>query len=53
MICSLNNCSRNFDGIRLLAKGELKTKIIVKLTGASKGAISAIEKHGGTFKKLS
>ena len=52
-LCSSGVISRNFDGIRLLAKGELKTKIIVKLTGASKGAISAIEKHGGTFKKLS
>ena len=52
-LCSSGVISRNFDGIRLLAKGELKTKIVVKLTGASKGAISAIEKHGGTFKKLS
>ena len=53
ILCSSGVISRNFDGIRLLAKGELKTKIVVKLTGASKGAISAIEKHGGTFKKLS
>tara|TARA_A100001011_G_scaffold298752_1_gene311752 strand:+ start:50 stop:508 length:459 start_codon:yes stop_codon:yes gene_type:complete len=45
--------SRKFDGIRLLGKGELKSKIIVKLTGASKNAITAIEKHGGTFSKLS
>ena len=45
-LCSSGVISRN-------AKGELKTKIVVKLTGASKGAISAIEKHGGTFKKLS
>ena len=52
-LCSSGVISRNFDGVRLLAKGELKTKIVVKLTGASKGAISAIEKHGGTFTKLS
>ena len=45
--------TRNFDGIRLLGKGELKSKIIVKLTGASKSAISAIETYGGSFKKLS
>ena len=51
-LCSSGIISRNFDGVRLLAKGELKTKIVVKLTGASKGAISAIEKHGGTFTKL-
>ena len=52
-LCSSGVISRSFDGVRLLAKGELKTKIVVKLTGASKGAISAIEKHGGTFTKLS
>ena len=52
-LCSSGVISRNFDGVRLLAKGELKTKIVVKLTGASKSAISAIEKHGGTFTKLS
>ena len=45
--------SKKFDGVRLLGKGALKTKVIVKLTGASKSAISAIEKHGGTFSKLS
>ena len=45
--------SRSFDGVRLLAKGELKNRIVVKLTGASKSAISAIEKLGGTFSKLS
>ena len=53
ILCSSGVISRNFDCVLLLAKGELKTKIVVKLTGASKGAISAIEKHGGTFTKLS
>ena len=52
-LCSSGIISRSFDGVRLLAKGELKNKIVVKLTGASKSAISAIEKHGGTFSKLS
>ena len=35
------------DGVRLLAKGELKSKIDVHVTGASKAAIEAVEKAGG------
>tara|TARA_A100001011_G_scaffold260149_1_gene268642 strand:- start:4345 stop:4803 length:459 start_codon:yes stop_codon:yes gene_type:complete len=53
LLSSSGIISRKFDGVRLLGKGELKTKVVVKLTGASKSAISAIEKHGGTFSKLS
>ena len=37
------------DGVRLLAKGELKTKLTIEVTGASKGAIAAVEKAGGTI----
>lgn len=36
------------DGIRLLGKGELKTKVQFKVAGASKGAIEAVEKAGGS-----
>lgn len=36
------------DGIRLLAKGELSTKITIEVTGASKAAIAAVEKAGGS-----
>ncbi len=36
------------DGIRLLAKGELKSKITIEVVGASKSAIAAVEKHGGS-----
>ena len=36
------------DGVRLLAKGEISAKLTVELTGASKGAIEAIEKAGGS-----
>jgi len=36
------------DGVRLLAKGELKTKITIAVAGASKAAIAAVEKAGGT-----
>lgn len=36
------------DGVRLLAKGEIKTKVSIEVTGASKAAIEAIEKAGGS-----
>ena len=36
------------DGVRLLAKGELKAKLSFTVAGASKGAIEAVEKAGGT-----
>ena len=35
------------DGVRLLAKGELKAKIDLTVTGASKSAVAAVEKAGG------
>lgn len=39
---------RKRDGIRLLAKGELKAKLNISVTGASKAAVAAVEKAGGT-----
>jgi large subunit ribosomal protein L15 len=38
---------RKLDGIRILAKGEVTAKITAEVTGASAGAISAVEKAGG------
>jgi large subunit ribosomal protein L15 len=38
---------RSKDGVRLLAKGELKSKIELVVSGASKAAIEAVEKAGG------
>ncbi len=35
------------DGVRLLAKGELKAKLNIEVAGASKAAIDAVEKAGG------
>lgn len=35
-------------GVRLLAKGDLKTKLTIEVAGASKGAIAAVEKAGGS-----
>jgi large subunit ribosomal protein L15 len=36
------------DGIRILGQGELKTKVTLNVTGATKSAIESIEKAGGT-----
>jgi len=36
------------DGIRLLAKGDLNAKITIEVAGASKAAIAAVEKAGGS-----
>jgi large subunit ribosomal protein L15 len=38
---------RKLDGIRVLAKGEITAKVSIEVTGASKGAIEAVEKAGG------
>ncbi len=38
---------RKLDGIRVLAKGEIKAKATITVTGASKGAVEAVEKAGG------
>ena len=38
---------KELDGLNLLAKGELKTKVTVIATRASKAAIAAVEKAGG------
>ena len=35
------------NGVRLLGKGELTTKVSFKVAGASKGAVAAVEKAGG------
>ena len=41
------------DGVRLLAKGELKTKLNFAVAGASKGAVEAVEKAGGKVEIVS
>ena len=40
------------DGVRLLGRGEIKVKLTVEVHGASKSAIAAVEKAGGTVKIL-
>lgn len=36
------------DGVRLLAKGEIKSKVKLTVAGASKAAVAAVEKAGGS-----
>lgn len=40
------------DGVRLLGKGELTAKVKFQVAGASKGAIAAVEKAGGSVELL-
>jgi len=40
---------RKKDGIRVLAKGEWKAKAKISVTGASKAAVEAVEKAGGSL----
>jgi large subunit ribosomal protein L15 len=40
--------SKSKDGIRLLANGEIKTKVALEVAGASAAAIAAVEKAGGS-----
>lgn len=40
------------DGVRLLAKGELKSKVEITVAGATKTAIEAVEKAGGKITVL-
>jgi len=41
------------DGVRLLGRGEIKAKINIEVHGASKSAVAAVEKAGGTVRILS
>jgi large subunit ribosomal protein L15 len=43
---------RAHDGVRLLGKGEIKGKLNFEVDGASKSAVAAVEKAGGTVKVL-
>jgi large subunit ribosomal protein L15 len=40
---------RKRDGIRILAKGDVTSKLNLDVTGASKSAIEAVEKAGGSL----
>lgn len=38
---------RSLDGIRLLGQGKLTSAVTIKVVGASKGAVAAVEQAGG------
>lgn len=40
---------RKLDGIRVLAKGEIATKVALHVSGASASAVAAVEKAGGSL----
>ena len=40
---------RKLDGVRILAKGEFSAKVKLAVTGASKSAVEAVEKAGGSL----
>ncbi len=40
---------RKRDGVRVLAKGDVTSKITLEVTGASKSAVEAVEKAGGAL----
>jgi len=40
---------RKLDGVRILAKGDITSKVTLEVTGASKSAVEAVEKAGGSL----
>ena len=40
---------RKLDGVRILGNGEITSKATITVTGASKGAVAAVEKAGGSL----
>ena len=43
---------RALAGVRLLGRGEIKAKVNIEVHGASKSAVAAVEKAGGSVKLL-
>lgn len=48
VLLGANLVSPSKHGVRLLGKGEVSAKLSIEVSGASKGAIAAIEKAGGS-----
>ncbi|MBN9064832.1 MAG: 50S ribosomal protein L15 [Rhizobiales bacterium 65-9] len=45
-------CRNLLDGVKVLGVGELKAKLALEVWGASKSAVAAVEKAGGSVKLL-
>jgi large subunit ribosomal protein L15 len=43
---------RALEGVRVLGGGEIKAKVALSVHGASKSAVAAVEKAGGTVEIL-
>ena len=39
---------RKLDGVRVLAKGDISSKVMLQVSGASRSAVEAVEKAGGS-----
>ncbi|MCF3629400.1 50S ribosomal protein L15 [Alphaproteobacteria bacterium LMO-S08] len=48
MLVEAGVAKKRKDGVRLLGHGELKAKVTLEIESATKGAIAAVEKAGGT-----
>jgi large subunit ribosomal protein L15 len=51
-LVSAGVCSKPRDGVKLLGNGEISTKLTFEVAAASKSAVAAIEKAGGSVKLL-
>jgi large subunit ribosomal protein L15 len=51
-LCAAGILSKARDGVRLLGRGELAAKLAFEVAGASKSAIAAVEKAGGSVTVL-
>ncbi len=45
-------CAKPRDGVKILGRGELSTKLVLEVAAASKSAIAAIESAGGSIRLL-
>ncbi|MCI4662094.1 MAG: 50S ribosomal protein L15 [Neomegalonema sp.] len=50
LLVERNVLRRKRDGVRLLARGTLSTKLDLEISGASAAAVAAVEKAGGSIK---
>lgn len=50
VLLAANVISKTLDGVKLLAKGEIKTAVTIDVARASEAAVKAVEAAGGTVK---
>ena len=52
VLCEEGYISTPFHSVKVISRGELSVKVDLKIQAASKSAIEAIQKAGGTFEKV-